>query len=486
MQVDTKIIHIPIPGEKTIPEIVHTFTPAENYLMLLLGAEALTQGRKFATQLTSEQAYKKVESDFLSQIEELERAIAMEKKSSQQMQQNLVHMYEMQVKDLWKRLELAIAQTKKYENEHKMSVIEEVDKAKEKYDVMFREKEKQVERLTEAYEKMLVQQKSSKSTSYKGSEGEKQFEDYAQTFIDFKGFQMADKHTQGGEGDFHLHFEEFDVLVDAKNYKKKVPIDQREKIKKDLQKNEHIHFGWLVSLNTSIDKFDRAPIMYEWVNTNQCLVYINNLLSFEDPAKILRIVWFTCKELHKIVADNNFDEEELVKLREQRYMIMDKLKALRKHIREVNTSMNATRNLVQLMDDQLKEILDTETTSIVDSCFSVFDEWWAANILTTTESTLVLSTDIWFKFRQDNKDLIKQFEITPEKFKQFVKSKVPLTSIIMKSKNANAAFDIKGIALNNKNDIALSSDDHGIEVELNEASLKKKTTKSGKSKVVSD
>ena len=39
-----------------------------------------------------------------------------------------------------------------------------------------------------------------------------------------------------GEGDFHLHFEEFDVLADAKNYKKKVPIDQREKIKNDLIK----------------------------------------------------------------------------------------------------------------------------------------------------------------------------------------------------------------------------------------------------------
>ena len=65
-------------------------------------------------------------------------------------------------------------------------------------------------------------------------------------------FEIIDKHKQSGQGDFHLRFEEFDILVDAKNYKNKVPNEQREKIKKDLQKNEHLQFGWLVSL---IDKY---------------------------------------------------------------------------------------------------------------------------------------------------------------------------------------------------------------------------------------
>jgi hypothetical protein len=133
-------------------------------------------------------------------------------------------------------------------------------KAKEKYDLLLQEKDKQVSKFSDTYEKLLVQ--SHKSTSHKGSDGEKQFEDYANTFIDFKGFELIDKHTQGGDGDFHMRFEEFDVLVDAKNYKKKVPIDQREKIKNDLIKNEHIPFAWLVSLNTTIDKFDKSIIMH--------------------------------------------------------------------------------------------------------------------------------------------------------------------------------------------------------------------------------
>jgi hypothetical protein len=317
----------------------------------------------------------------------------------------------------------------------------------------------------------MLLQHSSKSTSHKGSDGEKQFEDYAKTFIDFKGFKIIDKHTQGGEGDFHLHFEEFDVLADAKNYKKKVPVDQREKIKKDLIKNEHIHFGWLVSLNTSIDKFDRAPIMYEWINTRQCLVYINNLCSFEDPSNILRIVWFTCKELYKMIADVNFDEEELVKLREQRYAFMDKIKNLKKNIREINTSINATKNLVQLMDDQLKEMLDSETSQIVDSNFSLFDNWWTENIEIDPEEKMISSTNLWTRFKQDNKSVINDMNITGDKFKQYLKSKVPINSIFLRNTNANSAFDINGIKLKEV-DVKVIEDK--IELELNEEVLKKK------------
>jgi hypothetical protein len=40
---------------------------------------------------------------------------------------------------------------------------------------------------------------------------------------------------------------------------------------------------------------------------------------------------------------------------------------------------------------------------------------------------------------------MKDFEISPDKFKQYIKSKVSLSSINLKSKNANCAFEIKGI-----------------------------------------
>jgi len=439
-----KVVNITIPDDRSLPDIINTFTPEENYLMLKIGSDTLSEGRKIVSNLTNDEVYRKIENNFKKEIEDLDKEIELEKQSSLRMQEKITKMYETQIDQLNKKLETSLKKITNYEQDTSISLNEAINKVKESYELMYREKEKQVERMTDVYEKMLIQN-SSKSTSHKGSEGEKQFEDYANTFIDFKGFKIIDKHTQGGEGDFHLHFEEFDVLADAKNYKKKVPVDQREKIKKDLLKNEHLQFGWLVSLNTSIDKFDRAPIMYEWINTKQCLVYINNLTSFEDPAKILRIVWFTCNELSKMTREVNYDEEELNKLKDEKYKFMDKIRGLRKNIREINTSMNATKNLIQVMDDELKLMLDNETNEMVLSNFSLFDDWWSLNIEITNEESIVVSTDVWFRFKQENKDLLKEFEITPEKFKQFIKSKVPMSCITIKNKNANSAFDIKGI-----------------------------------------
>ena len=470
-----KIINITVPGDAVIPDVLSTFSPEENYIMLKIGSETLSEGRKVVANLTSDEIFKKVRNDFEKEIEKLNSEITTERKTSLMMNEKLARMYETQIEQLNKKFENTLSQVETYKQGNSVSLNEELNKVKDKYDSLYREKEKQVERMTDNYEKMLVQ--SHKSTSHKGSEGEKQFEDYANTFIDFKGFKIIDKHTQGGEGDFHLHFEEFDVLADAKNYKKKVPVDQREKIKKDLIKNEHIHFGWLVSLNTSIDKFDRAPIMYEWINTRQCLVYINNLSSFEDPAKILRIVWFTCKELYKMIEDVKYDEEDVTQLKDDKFKMMDKIRNIRKNIREINTSMNTTRNLIQVMDDELKGMIENETNELVLSNISLFDDWWEENIEITSEEVLASSTDLWTQFKHDNKLLINEMNISGENFKQYLKSKVPMSGIILRNKNANSAFDVKGIKLKsaeNKVTEKLTVIKEKLDLELNEEVIKKK------------
>ena len=438
-----KIVNITIPDDKIID--ISGFSLEENYMMLKIGSECLLEGRKAVAGLTQKDIYNKIKEETKEEVQRLELDILVEREMKIKMEEQIKNMYENMLEKMRSQMETMSVQIKSYELQNKDLIKAEVEKARERYDLVLNEKDKQINRLSETYEKLIIQ--SHKSTSHKGSDGEKTFSDYAETFIDFKGFEIIDKHTQGGQGDFHLHFEDFDVLVDAKNYKKKVPIDQREKIKNDLQKNEHLHFAWLVSLNTSIDKFDKSPIMYDWINTKQCIVYINNLSSFEDPKKILRIVWFTCKELYDMTKDVNFDEEELTKLKDDRFKMMDKIRVFRKNIREINTSMNATRNLIQVMDDELKTMLDNETNEIVSSNFSLFDNWWNENIIVTNDDSIVVSTDLWFRFKQENKDIIKDFEITPDKFRQFVKSKVSMSSITIKNKNVNSAFDIKGMKL---------------------------------------
>jgi hypothetical protein len=469
----SKVIHIIVPDKEIVPEIIATFSPEENYLMLKIGSECLREGRNAAIGLSQKEIYQKIKDETKEEVERLELDIIVQKEITKKMEENMSRMYEGQVEKLEKQIEFLSIQLKEHNFGSHEVVEKEVRKEREKYDLLLCEKDKQVDKMNENYEKMLSQ--SHKSTSHKGSDGEKTFSEYAQTFIDFKGFELIDKHTQGGEGDFHLHFDEFNVLADAKNYKKKVPIDQREKIKKDLIKNEHITFAWLVSLNTSIDKYDKSPIMYEWISTSQCIVYINNLSSFEDPKKILRIVWFTCKELDKLTTDDNFDECELTEIKNKNYKLMDKIKSVRKTIREINTSINTTRNLIQVMDDELRGILEAETNSIVTSNISLFDDWWEQNIKLTNDETIVSSSALWIDFKQENKMMINEMNITGDKFKNYLKSKVPLSSIQLRNKSVNSAFDIRGIQLKCPENKVIENDK--IELELDEEVLVLKNKK---------
>ena len=440
-----KTFVITIPDNENVPEIINSFSPEENFIMLKIGSDCLREGRKVVSSLTQKEIYNKIKEESKEDVQKLELDILIERETAKRLEEKMSKIYESQIIQMKKQMDTMRDQLINYESQNVDVINAAVEKSKEKYDMLLDQKDKQVSKLSEIYEKLLIQTQGQKSNSHKGSDGEKQFYDYAETFIDFKGFEIIDKHTQGGEGDFHMHFEEFGVLVDAKNYKNKIPVDQRDKIKKDLIKNEHLNFAWLVSLNSTIDKFDKSPIMYEWINTTQCVVYINNLASFEDPKKILRIVWFTCKELYKFVEDVNYDETELNELKNMNFKLMDKIKNVRKTIREINKSMNATKNLIQVMDDELRIILENETNEIVTSNFSLFDTWWDENIETTKDETFLVSTDLWLKFKQDNKHIMKDFEISSDKFKQYIKSKVSLASINLKSKNANCAFEIKGI-----------------------------------------
>ena len=443
--------------------------------MLKIGSDCLKEGRNAAIGLSQKEIYQKIKDESKEEVQKLELDIIVQREITKKMEENIEKRYESQIEKLEKHIDLLSVQMKEHENGNNDIIDKEVKKVREKYDLLLQEKDKQVDKMSENYEKMLIQ--SHKSTSHKGSDGEKEFSEYADTFMDFKGFELVDKHTQSGQGDFHLHFEDFDVLVDAKNYKKKVPVDQREKIKKDLVKNEHITFAWLVSLNTSIDKYDKSPIMYEWINTNQCIVYINNLSSFEDPKKILRIVWFTCKELHKLTT-NHFDESEMTEIKNKNFKLIDKIKNTRKTIREINASMNATRNLIQVMDDDLRRTIEEETNEIVTSNISLFDDWWEQNIEITNDETIVSSSALWIDFKQENKIMINEMNITGDKFKNYLKTKLPLSSIHLRNKSVNTAFDIRGIRLKvfeNKVD-----ENDKIELELNEAILVLKKNKSAK------
>lgn len=478
---NTLLIHIP--SEWNPPPPFFSLSPDDVAFIIETGTKCITQTQQYISTLSQKQIHQKIKEEtsaleqrllvqqqITTQIEqtlnqshllqmdkmrEQEQTIAdryiqqMDKMREQfaKTEQVTTNNYMRQIQKMNEQISSLQQQIHSFENNNKFVIESEIKKNTDHFSAILAEKDRQINKINETHDIVLKQSLKSTSTSHKGKEGETKFEEIAHsTFCDFRGFTLIDKHTQSGAGDFHLQFEEFDILVDAKNYKKKVPVEQRDKIKQDLAKNEHISFAWLVSLNTSIDKFDRAPVMYEWINTKQCVVYINNLMEYEDPRKLLRIVWFTCKELLQLIAESTSNDDNNQQPKNNKHAILEKIRNMRKTIREINTTLNGTRNLLQLMDDECKSILESETDAIVESNYGLFDEWWSRCIQHTNNlDDKLLSTDVWFKFKQDNREMIKEMGVTTEKFRQFLKTKFPMSSIILKNKNTNSAFDMCGV-----------------------------------------
>jgi len=138
------------------------------------------------------------------------------------------------------------------------------------------------------------------------------------------------------------------------------------------------------------------------------------------------------------------EDSLLVELKEQRYKQQEKIAAMRKHIKEANTSLNTTKTLIQLIDDQLRSLLEIETKEIVEA-HSLMNEWWMANMeKTDAEEDVVSFTDIWFRFRQMNKDALKTLDLNIDKFKTYLKNTLPAQCLQFKSKHTNSTFTIHG------------------------------------------
>jgi hypothetical protein len=126
-------------------------------------------------------------------------------------------------------------------------------------------------------------------------------------------------------------------------------------------------------------------------------------------------------------TNENSDLSELKDVRDRQFKMVDKIKNSRKNIREINTTITIFKKQVDMLDYELKEMIEYQSDNIVESNYTIFDEWWINNIEVTKDECQIVSTELWMKFKQDNKELIKEFDLTTEKFKEYIKLKIPFS-----------------------------------------------------------
>jgi hypothetical protein len=135
----------------------------------------------------------------------------------------------------------------------------------------------------------------------------------------------------------------------------------------------------------------------------------------------------------------NVDEDELNMLKNKYYNLFDKIKNIKTIIRELNTTIGIFKKQVESLNFEVLHMLEMEinTNTIMETNYPIIDEWWNSNIEYTNDNVQLISTNLWNIFKQNNKLLMKNNEITSDDFKKYIMSKLSSDNYTMKSKSSS-------------------------------------------------
>jgi hypothetical protein len=441
-----RTINITIPADEVLPDIISTFTPEENLLMLKIGSSCLKEGRNAAAGLTQKEIYNKIKDETKTEIQKLELDLLVEKELKSRISEETSKMYKKQIEHMEKQIDAFKNQIKIYESDNKEFVRSEVEKEREKYRIIMEEKDKRLDRMTDNYDK-FVKQNEVKSSKKIGDEGEDTFILLSETFKDFAGYKLEKKAHQAHKGDIHLFFKDFNVLVDLKNYSGSVQKKELEKIEHDLSINDTMDFAWLISYDSNVSDWNRFPIMYKWIVTEiglKCIIIVNNLNANKNPVDVLRNVWSITFELNKMMNKTKVEEKDVQDMQERDYNVVQKIKTAQKRLSELRRSVMSMSQITKDIENDIVDALSLLSNEMIknESEKNVkIKEWWDLNIeIDENCENKLTSTEIWNRFKKDNKEYVDDNKLLIDDFKNYVKVFIDVDKYNEKSKKGSIEF----------------------------------------------
>jgi len=441
-----RTINITIPADEVLPDIMSTFTPEENLLMLKIGSTCLKEGRNAVAGLTQKEIYNKIKDETRGEIQKLELDLLVEKELKGRISEETSKMYKKQIEHMEKQIDAFKSQIKMYESDNKEFVRYEVEKEREKYRIIMEEKDKRLDRMTDNYDK-FVKQNEVKSSKKIGDEGEDTFILLSETFKDFAGYKLEKKAHQAHKGDIHLFFKDFNVLVDLKNYSGSVQKKELEKIEHDLSINDTMDFAWLISYDSNVSDWNRFPIMYKWIVTEiglKCIIIVNNLNANKNPVDVLRNVWSITFELNKMMNKTKVEEKDVQDMQERDYNVVQKIKTAQKRLSELRRSVMSMSQITKDIENDIVDALSLLSNEMIknESEKNVkIKEWWDLNIeIDDNSDNKLTSTEIWNRFKKDNKEYVDDNKLLIDDFKNYVKVFIDVDKYNEKSKKGSIEF----------------------------------------------
>jgi len=477
----TKLIQIAVPLEWEVPQIMNTLNAEENALILKTGGEMIKEARALVAALSQKEIYNKIREESKTEIQKLELDLLVQKELTIKMEEILTE----QLKEIRNKNDELKKQLHEYNFNSKEIIKAEIDKEREKYQMILSEKDKQVLRITENYENFL-KQTDTKSSKKLGDEGEENFMLLCDTFKDFVGYKIEKKSHQGHKGDFHLFFENFNVLVDLKNYTGTVQKKELDKIEHDLAINDTMDFGWLISYESNVSDWNRFPIMYKWIVTDvglKCIIIVNKLNLNKNPTDILRNVWNMTNEIHTILSKaKQVDNSELIKMKERDYNVLQKIKTAYKRISEMKRNIFSMSQTAKDIENDIIDSINMFTNELSKNEFEKslkIKTWWNENIIfDDNKENKLTSTEVWLRFKKDNKLYIDENKMLIDDFKTHIKNFIDVNNYVEKSKKGSVEF----IGFNFKDllvcqEIKNTKEEEKLEVELNIPNVDEKKKK---------
>lgn len=448
-----KLIHLEINDNENIPEIISNFTPEENIMMIKIGSQFIKSGISGIVSIISKDIF----DDKQKTIDNLYHELEIQKKYFKDQIENIeinkgeeyneivkskIEVKEMIISSLQKQNEMFSNQLEKKATEiisykekcdseysNKIHILE----IKQQKDKEFFDKER--ERNERTFEKLqeMLQSSSSKTSVGLGIEGEITFNNLAErAFRDFEQFYIKDVSKESSKGDYHLFFKEFSIMVDTKNYlKTTVNNTSKKKLKVDIENNKHIPIAWLISLHGNINSFNKFPIMFEFVD-NQCIFYVNNLLNYQEPTEMLRLLWSVSYNIYSILCKRESKEEDFQLYKTKVIEIVKELEKINreentfllemsKNIDKMRTSKKNTKDfLCELINENINEEVNMEYENILqDNIVDVIKNWSDKNILITSDienNHKIKFSEIWEKYKNDPCN--KRYNIKKTKLKE--------------------------------------------------------------------
>ena len=274
----------------------------------------------------------KLQQTYSSEIQSMKRDI---KEQTRQIYEDRLKASEKRFNESEKKNHLLISERLSAQSEfHKQLSIQ-----KEKDDRQTNEMRKNYEKKLDEYrEKLETFNQIKNNSAKKGQEGENWI--YNQLLRSFPTHDIIDHHTKGHTGDFSIIDETRTGMVESKNYARNVNKKEVEKFYKDIEYNNDINYGILVSLKSGV--VSRNDFCLEFCG-GKPIIFLNFVKN--EPYKI-KIAYDMCQLILK-----NQDCFDVKKEEDQ-----CRLKAFIKTMSARNTKLHSTlNNFSTEMNKQLDE-----------------------------------------------------------------------------------------------------------------------------------